>query len=718
MYVEIIPGEIHPRPVGQLVTLLELPNGYDMFDGTQHYRGESVNEMFLDSMSLMDKWQNVFVISYDAWHRYERIMGVILKSGALNHNKPKVEPNYFELKAYTREKKESRKSITVLSTSNYLGAKEDEFGFSEEDEFLSDTSRETTEKMYSFFQRKMEEFGECFDYSTAKIGWNVWIKKYLPERIKMPKVINKEIQNHIRGARIQAYELGSSRYGELIDFNSLYGYIAENRFVSVEPVVHPLVSGVFRIKVSSKDGTTIERPVMPFPLFPKDVETMVNLVEQGQQQRKEVEGNPRDAFKSLNWQQYEVAKRLIKSEEDGGKGYSIKKAVEMALSPNSQINYHFFISWEYPKKPSKISIESHGAEGLTEYYSGQGRVTGIELKRMYEEGAKIQIHSYSAYRSEKIFGTFASDFNSKRLESKDKLNKAFYKLLIVGLVGRMGMKLPQRRSITSGELNTNELGTVDVWDLLNAEPNSQNRIPLSFTLKDKGNSMATIHSYFADITTDSKKRANLPIVFEEITAYGRDHMYGLMRLVEDKFGEDTVAYTHTDSLLFNKKGVSDYLESLGLIGNDIGQLKREHRGQYEIYGINDFVIHDIDMKKPHWVHGGISNEAVMQDNTITNVRRKTARSPEFVPKPKSLSELRKNKNNRKLNFVEVDDEVKRGFPHESMWIPERRKLLPHPSGRKNVVKVYPNYLNTMYSELELSMDINKQIKKRAKNRRK
>lgn len=58
---------------------------------------------------------------------------------------------------------------------------------------------------------------------------------------------------------------------------------------------------------------------------------------------------------------------------------------------------------------------------LTEFYEGQGWVWGNELKKMHEKGAKITIHSFQAFRSENIFGHFASDFYNKRNESKNKL---------------------------------------------------------------------------------------------------------------------------------------------------------------------------------------------------------------------------------------------------------------------------------------------------------
>ena len=94
MYVEIKP-KIFPGGVFnvKLVTMMEEPEGYDIFDGTSHFRGESVNDMFLDFTTLMEKYNDVLVISYDAWHHSDIAMEVILNSYSLRPNHAKIEPS-------------------------------------------------------------------------------------------------------------------------------------------------------------------------------------------------------------------------------------------------------------------------------------------------------------------------------------------------------------------------------------------------------------------------------------------------------------------------------------------------------------------------------------------------------------------------------------------------------------------------------------------------
>lgn len=258
--------------------------------------------------------------------------------------------------------------------------------------------------------------------------------------------------------------------------------------------------------------------------------------------------------------------------------------------------------------------------------------------------------------------------------------------MIVGLAGRMAMKRPKIRSTTQGAFRT-ETGYLHIEELIKAESQRNGKLNLTFNIMDGKGSAGTVHEDFFDITTPTDIRVNLPIVFDEITSYGRDIMFEIISLVEEEFGEGTTRYTNTDSGVFNKE-VTKFLKERNMIGDEIGKLKTEHRGPTNIYGINDLTIDDIDTGKLHWIHGGISSEAVVQGDLLKNIRHETMRSPELELSTKSLKKLRNKKSNSKLNYVKDGEGRSYGLPIDSMKVPYERVDLQFPkSGRKSSIIV-------------------------------
>ena len=211
-------------------------------------------------------------------------------------------------------------------------------------------------------------------------------------------------------------------------------------------------------------------------------------------------------------------------------------------------------------------------------------LTGTELKSLYDDGAKIEIHKFYEFKHTDLFSLYINDIYKFKQESTG-MKRDLYKLLLNSLYG----KWAQSPDVLVFHKYKNELKYMENFR------NSKDRIEFN----DK---IYTLYHSF--LTTTEKMKPKYSIVIgSEITANARIENFNFQKQI----GFENVYITDTDSFVyphFRTEHLTDYI-------NDkiLGQLKLEHTQSYfEGYGLKDYYLKDGD--KIIRKHKGISKNAV------------------------------------------------------------------------------------------------------------
>ena len=189
-------------------------------------------------------------------------------------------------------------------------------------------------------------------------------------------------------------------------------------------------------------------------------------------------------------------------------------------------------------------------------------ITGNELLALYENNFNILILEAHTFYNDFIFKEFVDDFYNKRLESKTAYEKEFFKTILNSLYGKFGQHKAHSEFMKIDEIE-NEMVK---YTLMNTH---NQHIMIDGTMYNKYGSIITT-------TKESEIRYN-PLIASEVTANARLLNYEYSKI----FGFENLFYTDTDS--FFVKNRRTILE-----GNELGKLKVEKEGIFNIYAPKDY----------------------------------------------------------------------------------------------------------------------------------
>lgn len=236
---------------------------------------------------------------------------------------------------------------------------------------------------------------------------------------------------------------------------------------------------------------------------------------------------------------------------------------------------------------TKLPIFPLKHHGKLEFPTGEftTSLSTPELKKALEIDAIKKIDTVCIYEPADIFSDFVTFFYEKRLQAKAEKNDVLsylLKILLNSLYGKFGQK-----SIDWEIIGQAPIDIVKVERIFSGETGTYKTMKIigGLIMQNTEKSGIEIESY-----------NSFPAIAAHVTAYARCLLWDYMTIA----GIDTVKYCDTDSLFLLEKGYRR-LEAAGVLHpKELGKLKLEKEGYFEIRGLKDYTLlsgYDYDEKK-------------------------------------------------------------------------------------------------------------------------
>jgi len=203
---------------------------------------------------------------------------------------------------------------------------------------------------------------------------------------------------------------------------------------------------------------------------------------------------------------------------------------------------------------------------LIPFLSSNEWITGNELLSLYENNFNIKINKCYEFKNEFIFKDFIDEFYNKRKKSVIPYEKYYIKILMNSLYGKFGQHKAHSKIMNFKELPD------DVRYIL--RHTNEQRVMIN-------EKFYSIYDNFVSITEESERRFNI-LIASEITGNARIVNYNYSKYI----GFNNLFYTDTDSFFTDKNLVE-------LVGNELGQLKIEKEGIFNIFAPKDYAYYGI-----------------------------------------------------------------------------------------------------------------------------
>ena len=362
---------------------------FDLWNGEEHLSGRGYDNLEESLSRLIRKYRKIAIISYDPYHQMvaNGLFKRIKENLNIKVSSQIIEQVIFILYGKTPDK---RHTVRILGFENFFPG----IGL---DQLLKEFYRilptntdieeckVKTESLYS----ALELIPFPIHSTTSKTSFERW-RIYLPNTIQMGIWVNSRAEASFRGARIEAYVITKKPVRlYYYDVNSLHGAAMAWHRYSIAPV-HESMFGSDR---------------NPLFFFPKDNETLYRDILRGQE--------PKNDFSKKQRQK----------------------------------NYLIFLTYSLPEDTKRVCIPLMDLNGKpTEFLNGQGMFTGMDFVSLYQQKARIEVHSVIEFWNDDLFSSYVKMlYNGK--ENSTGLLKSFYKLSMVGLYGKTAQKRIEKRAL-------------------------------------------------------------------------------------------------------------------------------------------------------------------------------------------------------------------------------------------------------------------------------
>jgi hypothetical protein len=267
-------------------------------------------------------------------------------------------------------------------------------------------------------------------------------------------------------------------------------------------------------------------------------------------------------------------------------------------------NYNYIIKCKYysNNEDNFSPIYSKFDNLLIPFLENNLWITGREYLYLIYNNFNVMIEDVFAFHNADIFSSFVDKFYNKRLAATNEYEKYFYKIVLNSAYGKFGQHKSFSEVIPFDEINNPIIKEI-ILDYQGS------RVLIDDTFYN-------IYDEFVTIIKEAEPKFN-PLIAAEITANARLINYDYSKLI----GFNNLYYTDTDSF-FTDNDMSNF------IGNELGQVKIEKAGIFNIYGSKDYSYYGYCDKKSckicnggttkgeHYVIKGVNT--IPEGNTYVN----------------------------------------------------------------------------------------------------
>ncbi len=232
--------------------------------------------------------------------------------------------------------------------------------------------------------------------------------------------------------------------------------------------------------------------------------------------------------------------------------------------------YNYLLKVEYSGE-GHSPVYSKFDNKLIPFLSSEEWITGNELLSLYENNFNIIIKNAYEFKNDFIFKEFIDDFYSRRMRATSEYEKYYIKIIMNSLYGKFGQHKSHSKIISIDEIE-------DEGERFIISKMKNQRVRLN-------GRYITKYDNFVSITEESLRRYNV-LIASEITANARLTNFNYSKYI----GFNNLYYTDTDSFFTDK-----YLPEFE--GNNLGQMKVEKEGIFNIYAPKDYTFYGICNKK-------------------------------------------------------------------------------------------------------------------------
>ena len=265
--------------------------------------------------------------------------------------------------------------------------------------------------------------------------------------------------------------------------------------------------------------------------------------------------------------------------------------------------YNYLILTTYNANEIKYSpVYTNYDNQLMPLLENKQWITGNELLELYDNNFTIGIEEIYEFKNEFLFKDFVDIYYEKKNNAKSEFEKYFYKIILNSLYGKFGQHKAH-----------SEIHKIDEIDDLMIQDIIKNTTKDRVMINDK---YYSIYGDFISVKSEENVKYN-PLIASEITANARLINYRYSKMI----GFNHLSYTDTDSFFVDIK-----LDLL--VGNDLGKLKNDKYGLFNIYAPKDYEYYGICNKKDcpvckgkeeglHYVVKGVNDFDTINENKYT-----------------------------------------------------------------------------------------------------
>jgi hypothetical protein len=301
---------------------------------------------------------------------------------------------------------------------------------------------------------------------------------------------------------------------------------------------------------------------------------------------------------------YKIPIRLISysNKERSGKDFIkfYKNAKKKGYLVIADINFYLPEGYNHIGVKSKI-----GKDKMSSLIFPIGMIraslTSPEIDYVIEHGNILKVHRISLYESKNIFKDFVDYFYKTRQGYKKNNNLAYSmmtKLILNSLYGKFGQKNPITKTLKFND-GKFEIYHKEIQDIVDNK--------IIYTNAYRVGSVGWYGTGEYEEGQDS-----FVAIPSFVSAYARMYLAKIMSITGIQ-GIDYI-YCDTDSLFVSNQGLKR-CKRAGLLGDDLGQLKEEKKGNVELKGCKDYIFDDEVKLK------GIKKDAIEIDDGVYEQER-------------------------------------------------------------------------------------------------